>query len=69
MDMEGMSYENAHSDGHGCGLFCLHIIAAAFDAGSGSSWCGGSGAREYSGSSDSSVACDAGFARCTRDSD
>jgi hypothetical protein len=32
MEMEGMSYEDAHSDGHGGGLFCLHIIDTAFGA-------------------------------------
>ena len=36
MDMEGMSYENAHSDGYGCGLFGICFVTAAFDTGSGS---------------------------------
>lgn len=30
--LEGMSYEDAHSDGHGCGLFRVHIIDTAFGA-------------------------------------
>jgi len=43
MDMEGMSYEDAHSDGHGGGLFRLHIIDTAFGARAGSGEPGGSG--------------------------
>jgi hypothetical protein len=38
-----MSYEDAHSGGHGCGLFCLHIIDIAFGARAGSGKPGGSG--------------------------
>jgi len=34
--VEGMFYEDAHSDGHGCGLFRIHIIDTAFGARAGS---------------------------------
>jgi hypothetical protein len=43
MDMEGMSYEDAHSDGYVGGLFRLHIIDTAFGTRAGSSEPGGSG--------------------------
>src|SRR5258706_5204672 len=60
---EGMSYEDAHSGGHGCGLFCLHIIDIAFGARAGSGEPGGSGSTECR------VSCDASFGgdgRCSR---
>ena len=50
MDMGGMSYEDAQSDGDGCGLFRLHIIDTAFDAGACSDGPGGSGTTGCSGS-------------------
>src|SRR6266403_1538424 len=55
MEWEGMSYEDAHSDGHGCGLLRLHIIDIAFDTGAGSGEPGGSG------TGGSTVSCDASF--------
>src|SRR5258706_8641477 len=42
---EGMSYEDAHSDGDGCGLFRLHIIDISFYASAGSGEPPGSGTR------------------------
>jgi hypothetical protein len=32
ISLEGMSYEDAHSNGYACGLLRLHIIDSAFDA-------------------------------------
>lgn len=45
--VEGMSYEDAHSDGHGGGLFRLHIIDTALGTGAGPGWPGGSGTAEF----------------------
>src|SRR5438445_11540615 len=53
--VEGMSYEDAHSDGHGCGLFRLHIIDTAFGARAGSGQPGSAGTAEFS------VSCCASF--------
>lgn len=67
--VEGMSYEDAHSDGHGCGLFRIHIIDTAFGARAGSGQPGSAGTAEFS------VSCSASFgggarrsrsARCPR---
>src|SRR6266404_3526551 len=54
--VEGMSYEDAHCF-YDWGEFCLHIIVAAFDAGSGPGAPSGSGGGEcgdscYAGASD-----------------
>src|SRR5258707_11831945 len=57
--VEGMSYEDAHCF-YDWGEFCLHIIVAAFDAGSGSGAPSGSGAGEYDGSGDAGHSCYAG---------
>jgi hypothetical protein len=58
--VEGMSYENAQGDGHGCGELRLPFITAAFDTSSCSVEPGGSG---HAGSScDSWFAIDASFA-------
>src|SRR5712675_756970 len=57
--VEGMSYEDAHCF-YDWGEFCLHIIVAAFDAGSGSGAPSGSGAGACGGSCDASHSCYAG---------
>src|ERR1700716_3200984 len=56
--VEGMSYEDAHCF-HDWGEFCLPIIIAAFDAGSGSGAPSGSGTGECGGSCDADRSCDA----------
>jgi hypothetical protein len=62
--VEGMSYENAHSDGYGGGVLRLHIIGTAFDASSSSSGPGGSGHAGGSGiSRHAGFGCDARYAR------
>jgi hypothetical protein len=65
-----MSYEDAYCF-YDWGEFCLPIIVAAFDAGSGSGAPGGSGAGECDGSGDSvhsdyaGASCDASHSRDT----
>jgi hypothetical protein len=61
-----MSYEDAHSGGHGCSLFRLHIIDTAFDASAGAGEPGGSRSAEYRVSS---YASSGGDARCSRRAD
>jgi hypothetical protein len=61
----GMSYEDAHCF-HDWGEFCLHIIVAAFDAGSGSGAPSGSGAK-YSGSGNACYAGASGDADASGD--
>src|SRR6266436_1884832 len=58
--VEGMSYEDAHCF-YDWGEFRLHIIVAAFDAGSGAGAPSGSGAKYGGGvSGDAGCSCDAG---------
>jgi hypothetical protein len=61
-----MSYEDAHCF-YDWGEFCLHIIVAAFDAGSGPGAPSGSGASECNGSGDSCYACGSCDASHSRD--
>src|SRR5712675_3055501 len=67
--VEGMSYEDAHCF-YDWGEFCLHIIVAAFGAGSGAGAPSGSGATECGGSWYAGHSCYAGAscdARHSRD--
>lgn len=62
MVLEGMSYEDAQSDGYGGGLSGRPFIGAAFDSGSGAGASDGSETGEFGGSGCAGFTINASFA-------